>query len=57
MKYIFCLLFSLIILSANAFTDPNTLLEELKTEIAKKNIYDSSKEVRIQKLKAYQSNL
>ncbi|SDF90648.1 DUF6377 domain-containing protein [Mucilaginibacter gossypii] len=57
MKYIFCLLFSLIILSANAFTDPNTLLEELKTEIAKKNIYDSSKEARIRKLKAYQSTL
>jgi hypothetical protein len=57
MKYIFCLLFTLINFSALALTDTNTLLEELKNEIAKKNIYNGSKEVRIQKLKAYQSKL
>ncbi|WP_413667910.1 DUF6377 domain-containing protein [Mucilaginibacter sp. Mucisp86] len=57
MKYIFCLFFLLISLSANALTDTNTLLEELKNEIAKKNVYDGAKEVRIQKLKVYQSKL
>lgn len=57
MKYIFCLLFLLISLSANALTNTNTLLEELKSEIAKKNVYDGAKEARIQKLKVYQSKL
>ncbi|HEX8022769.1 DUF6377 domain-containing protein, partial [Mucilaginibacter sp.] len=57
MKYIFCLLFTLINFSALASTDTNTLLEELKNEIAKKNIYNGSKEVRIQKLKAFQAKL
>jgi hypothetical protein len=57
MKYLFFLLFSLVTFSANATTGTNTLLEELKNEIAKKNTYDGSKEIRIQKLKAYQSKL
>ena len=51
MRYFFCLLFSLFSICANALTDANNLLEELKNEIAKKSGYDNAKEVRIQKIK------
>ncbi|AYL95676.1 DUF6377 domain-containing protein [Mucilaginibacter celer] len=51
MRYFFCLLFSLVSICANAFTDTNKLLEELKNEIAKKPGYDDAKELRIKKIK------
>lgn len=43
--------------SVYATTDTDKLLEELKTQIGKKDSYDNNKALRIKKLKLYQSGL